>query len=308
MNRVKRLLVDRCFRFSVLSKYGFFKWMSDETYIRRRYCLATGKELNLDDPKTFNEKLQWLKLNDRKQIYSDFVDKYAVRRHIAEVLGEECLIPLVGGPWNSFSEIDFEKLPERFVLKCTHDSGGLFICREKSKMDIDKARKSITKSLKHNFFWQGREWPYKNLQPQIIAEAYMEDENAPSGLTDYKFFCFGGRAQFIYVSHGLENHGTARISFFDLEGKHMPFRRKDYKPIEGDISLPANFKEMEMAANRLAQMVNNPFVRIDLYSIKGKLYFSEITFFPCSGLIPFDPHEWDYNLGQLIDIPSSGID
>ena len=306
LKNVIKGLTDLRAAFTILSSRGMLNWMADEQYIRLSYRIKHGGKLNLDNPSTFNEKLQWLKLNDRRSIYSELVDKFAVRRHIAGTLGEECLIPLVGGPWCSFSEIDFSKLPERFVLKCTHDSGGLYVCREKSKLNVDKVREIIERSLRRNYYWLGREWPYKNVPPRIIAEAYMEDENKPSGLTDYKFFCFSGKAQFVYISQGLENHDTAKISFFDLEGKRMPFHRRDYKPIEEDISLPGNFEEMIFMADKLAKMVNNSFVRIDLYSIQGKVYFSEITFSPCSGLIPFEPSEWDEKLGHLIDIPTSG--
>lgn len=290
--------------------YGFFStrgllnWMSDEAYIKTTYRINTGKKLELEKLTSFSDKLRWIKLYDRKPVYTELVDKYAVRKYAAKVLGEDHLIPLVGGPWKSFDEIDFDALPEQFVLKCTHDSGGLVICRDKAKLDKNAARKKIKKSLKTNYYYLGREWPYKNVPPRIIAEAYMEDENRVAGLTDYKFFCFNGEPRMIYVSQGLENHSTARISFYDLEGKEMPFRRSDYRPIEGEMVFPSNFSEMTKAAKELAQMVDCPFVRIDLYSIRGKMYFSEVTFFPCSGSMPLDPPEWDEKLGEWIELPS----
>lgn len=293
---------DRWYAF--LASRGLLGWVRDEAYLKYIYKKNRGKELDLQNPKSFSEKMQWLKLYDRKPLYTELVDKYAVRKHIAEALGQEHLIPLVGGPWKSFEEIDFDSLPEQFVLKCTHDSGGLVICRDKSKLDKEKARKKIKKSLKTNYYNLVREWPYKNVKPQIIAEAYMEDENEALGLTDYKFFCFNGEPRMIYVSQGLEDHSTARISFYDLKGGEMPFRRKDYRPIEGEMKLPENFEELKVAAEKLAKLVASPFVRIDLYSICGKMYFSEVTFSPCGGMIPFDPPEWDEKLGEWIELPS----
>lgn len=286
-----------------LATRGLLNWMTDEAYLKWAFSAKTGKKLNLRMPQTFNEKLQWLKVHDRKPLYTELADKYAVRKHIAKTIGEEHLIPLVGGPWKSFDEIDFDSLPEQFVLKCTHDSGGLVICRDKASLDLNTARKKIEKCLQNNYFAQGREWPYKNIPHRIIAEAYMEDENEAIGLTDYKFFCFNGEPRMIYISQGLEDHSTARISFFDLNGNAMPFCRRDYRPIEGQIVLPGNFSEMISAARELAQMVECPFVRIDLYSICGKMYFSEITFFPCGGMMPFDPPQWDEELGTWIKLP-----
>lgn len=285
-----------------LGKYSFLKYMSDEWYLKVLYKSVLGKNLNLVSPATFNEKLQWLKINDKNPLYTELVDKYEVRNHVAAKIGEEHLVPLVGGPWNSFDEIDFRKLPDQFVLKCTHDSGGLVICRDKSKLDIASAKAKIEKSLRRNYYWNAREWPYKHVKPRIVAEAYMEDENSASGLTDYKFFCFHNQPELIYISQGLENHATARISFFDLEGRAMPFRRTDYKSFDCDITLPSNFKEMVEIARVLAEMTTSPFVRIDLYSAWGRTYFSEVTFSPCGGMLPFDPEEWDLKLGEKIKI------
>ena len=289
--------------YGLLACRGMLNWMSDKAYLKLAFRSKTGEKLDLKNPKTFNEKMQWLKLYDRKPLYTELADKFGVRKHIAAAIGEDHLIPLVGGPWKSFNEIDFDSLPEQFVLKCTQDSGGLVICRDKSKLNREQARKKIEKSLKTNYFWQGREWPYKNISPRIIAEAYMEDENEALGLTDYKFFCFNGEPRMIYVSQGLEDHSTARISFYDLNGEAMPFCRKDYMPIEGEIKLPDNFAELKETAGKLAKLVDSPFVRIDLYSICGKMYFSEVTFSPCGGMLPFNPPEWDEKLGQWIKLP-----
>ncbi|MBO5868918.1 MAG: glycosyl transferase [Oscillospiraceae bacterium] len=274
----------------------------DKLYIQLKFLMRLKRLPNLQNPKTFNEKLQWLKLHDRKPEYTTMVDKYEAKRYVAERIGEEYIIPTLG-VWDSFDEIDFDSLPDQFVLKCTHDSGGLVICRDKSKLDKAAARKKIEASLQVNYYWQGREWPYKNVKPRILAEAYMEDENEAQGLTDYKFFCFNGEPRMIYVSQGLEDHATARISFYDLEGKPMPFRRSDYRPIDTEMVLPSNFAEMTDTARTLAKLVDCPFLRVDLYSVKGQMFFSEITFSPCGGMLPFEPLAWEEKLGEWISLP-----
>jgi hypothetical protein len=248
--------------------------------------------------------MQWLKLHDRKNEYTQMVDKYEVRGFVAETIGAEYLIPLVGGPWDSFDEIDFEKLPNQFVLKCTHDSGGVIVCRDKNNLDMHATRQLLENHLKQNYYWNVREWPYKNVKPRIIAEQYMEDGRDAKGLTDYKFFCFSDKPKMIYVSQGLEDHSTACISFFDLDGKQMPFQRSDFKAIDGDMTMPENYSEMICLAERLAKAVACPFVRIDLYSIKGRIYFSEITFTPCGGTLPFKPAIWDKKIGAWIHLPT----
>lgn len=271
----------------------------DKTYIAFKYKMALGRFPDLKNPKTFNEKLQWLKLYDRKPEYTRMVDKYEAKKYVAEIIGEEYIIPTLG-VWDKFDDIDFDALPDQFVLKCTHDSGGLVICRDKSKLDIDAARKKIEKCLKVNYFWHGREWPYKNVKPRIIAEKYMDD--GVGGLRDYKFFCFNGKPKFIYISEGLEDHSTARISFYDLNGEKMPFERSDYRPFEVDPDMPVTLSEMIEFSDLLAKRTECPFVRVDFYCIQGKTYFGEITFSPCGGMMPFDPPEWDAKLGEEIEL------
>lgn len=275
----------------------------DSVYLKMRYWLQRGKKLDLCTPKSFNEKIQWLKLHDRKEKYTLMVDKYEAKEYVAGVLGENVIIPTLG-VWNSFDDIDFDSLPDQFVLKCTHDSGGLVIVRDKHKLNKDQAAKKINNSMNKNYYWHAREWPYKNVKPRIIAEQYMQDKNS-SSLVDYKFFCFNGIPQFVYCSVGLENHATASISFFDLDGQEMPFHRSDFKQFSDFPGFPDNFNEMKEKAQRLATEIGSPFVRVDLYSINGGIYFSEITFSPCGGQIPFEPAEWDEKLGELIDL--SGV-
>lgn len=180
---LKYYLSSRANMFDFFASRNMLNWMSDEAFLKRKFKLRMGYELDLDNPKTFNEKLQWLKLYDRNPLYTKLVDKYEVRKYIAEKIGEEYLIPLVGGPWNSPNEIDFDALPEQFVLKCTHDSGGVIICKDKSALDIPAAKAKLAKHLKRNYYWTNREWPYKDVPPRIIAEKYMEDETESCGIS-----------------------------------------------------------------------------------------------------------------------------
>ena len=278
------------------------RMLPDTIYIKLDFYRRLGRFPNLKNPTTFNEKLQWLKLHDRKMEYATFVDKYEAKKYFADTIGGLRIIPTLG-VWEDFDQIDFRSLPDQFVLKCTHDSGGLIICREKKHLDISKAREKLSRSLANNYFFSSREWPYKSVEPRIIAEEYMEDGQEGKGLIDYKFFCFNGEPRMLYVSQGLEDHKTARISFFDLDGNQMPFCRKDFQPFQEQLQMPANMGRMIDIARQLALKVNTPFVRIDLYSIRGEVYFSEITFSPCSGMIPFDPPEWDEKLGSWINLP-----
>lgn len=210
--------------------------------------------------------------------------------------------------YNKVGDINLEDLPKQFVLKANHDSGSVVVCRDKSNFDFEKASTKLNAKLSKSFYWYGREWPYKNVKPCVFAEQYMEEENIGQnnnieGLIDYKYFCFNGIPKFVYVSKGLENHSTAGISFYDLDGNEMPFYRSDFARL-GQIHFPDNFKEMTVCAGVIAQKTNSPFVRVDLYSINGRIYFSEITFHPASGVLPFVPNEWDRILGELIDLSS----
>lgn len=289
---------------SCLKKLSHF--LPDSIYISWRYKMRLGRFPKLKNPQTFNEKLQWLKIHNRKELHTKLVDKYEAKKFVEKVLGKEYIIKTLG-IWDRFEDIDFEKLPDKFVLKCTHDSGGGIICRDKGSLDVEAARLKLEKSLKTNYYWGEREWPYKNVPPRILAEEYMDDYeeddiNYGHGLTDYKFFIFNNIPKMLYVSRGLENHSTAQISFFDLKGNKLPFKRKDYNSIAGNIKMPATMPEMIKIAEKLAVIVDAPFLRIDLYEIRGKIYFSEFTFFPCAGMIPFEPEKWDKKLGAMIKL------
>lgn len=278
-------------------KYG--QSLSDEEYISKIYKFRTGKSLNLENPSSFNEKMYWLKLNDRKPFYTLLCDKIEVKKIIEKELGPEYIVPTID-TWDSSDDIDFEKLPNKFVLKCNHDSGSVIVCRDKSKLNIKKTRKAINKCLKTDYFLKTREWPYKNINRKVFAEQYVESEDGTS-MVDYKFFCFNGEPKFLYVSQGLENHQTASISFFDLDGNRLPFKRSDFKAIE-HFEKPSNFEEMKKIAKTLAKLSQSKHVRIDLYSINNRIYFSEFTFFTCGGCIPFEPASADDEIGKMLKL------
>lgn len=282
-----------------LNKLLNFLRVSDKLFVKIQYRKRLKKKLNLKNPQTFNEKLQWLKVYDHNPQYTMMVDKYLVRDYIAKKIGDEYLVPLLG-VYDSFEEIDFSKLPEKFVIKCNHDSGGLVICKDKSKLDISLAREKINKCLKRNYYYSNREWPYKNVKPKIIIEKFLEDKNNAS-IRDYKLFCFNGTPKFFYVSEGLENHQTAKISFLDLNFNFMPFKRKDYKSFDEVPEKPINLDLMIKFAKVLSKGI--PHLRVDFYEIDGKLYFGELTFYTCSGFIPFYPEEWDLKLGKKLKLP-----
>lgn len=279
-------------------KRNLLNWIPDRTYIRYLFFLRMGKHLNLKDPKTYSEKLQWLKLYDRKPVYPEMVDKYAVKEYVKGIIGEEYIVPTYG-VWDRFEDIDFDKLPESFVLKCTHDSGGLVIVRDKSEFDKNKAKQKINTCLKKNYYWHGREWPYKNVKPRIIAEKYLEDKSDQE-LRDYKFFAFDGKVKALFIATDRADSSTeTKFDFFDENFKHLPFTNGH--PNAKEIPhKPKNFETMKMLAGKLSEGI--PQLRVDFYEADGKVYFGEMTFFHWSGMTPFVPEEWDYTFGSWIDL------
>ena len=275
--------------------------MPDDLYLKYQYRANMGERLNLVTPVTFNEKLQWLKLHDRKKKYTKMVDKSSAKEIFAQMIGKDHIIKTYG-VWDTFDEIDFESLPKRFVLKCTHDSGSIVICRDKDKLDIAKAKAKLESAMRINGYWYAREWPYKNVKPRILAEEYMENivDGKPQEMVDYKFYCFNGVPQYLYVSQGLENHETAAISFFTMDWEFAPFGRSDYKPFSELPVKPTKFDEMIAIAKKVSKGI--PFLRVDLYEINGIVYFTEFTFTPNGGYMPFQPKDWDFKVGKLIDI------
>lgn len=323
MNKYLQLILDPAFRFSILASRGYYNNMSDIEFLSRKYKYSIGKELNLQNPQTYNEKLQWLKLYNRKPEYTQMVDKYEVKKHISKVIGEEYTIPTLG-IWNKFEDIDFDSLPNKFVLKCTHDSGGLVICRDKGSFDIANARKKINKSLKRNYFWETREWPYKDIKPRIIAEEYIDvSDNSTSttdgsidtnslqakyGLLDYKFMCFDGVVKALFLDIGVIGNSTEHAkdyyrNIYDREWKVMPFKEtRDFYPIP--IEKPSFYEEMMRIAEKLSEGI--PHLRVDLYYVNNRIYVGELTFFHGSGLSNyFEPEEWNHTFGSWIKLPNN---
>lgn len=278
--------------------------LPDELLIKLIFRARLGYSMDFNNPLSFNQKIQWLKLNNKNPFYTSLVDKYEVRKYIAKTIGEDYLIPIFG-VFNKFDEIDLFRLPDQFVIKCTHDSGSVIVCRNKDSFETHKAKKYINDALKKNFYFRGREWPYKNVKPRIIVEKYMEEKesngNDVQGLTDYKFYCFNGKVEYLYVSRGLERHETARISFLNLDWTCADFHRADYKPFEKLPAKPKNFEKMIELSEVLSK--GFPFLRVDLYEINGKIYFSELTFSPGNGFMPFVPRKKDFEIGKMIELP-----
>lgn len=270
----------------------------DKIFLTCRFRQLLGYNINWNEPKTFNEKLQWLKLYDRKPIYTKMVDKYAVKEYVADKIGWEYIIPTIG-VWDDFDEIDFNTLPNQFVLKCTHDSGGVVICRDKASFDKDVARKKIRASLSRNFYYIGREWPYKNVKPRIIAEAYMEDHSTAE-LRDYKFFCFNSVAKCYKVD--FDRFISHKANYFTKDGGIMKFGEDVCPPdFEKTIPVPANLEKMKELAEKLS--IEAPFLRVDFYDVDGHIYFGELTFYPASGFGKFIFDGNDELLGSWIKLP-----
>lgn len=276
--------------------------LPDKIYLNIKFHSAFGRAINWKNPVTYNEKLQWLKMYNRKSIYTTMVDKYEVKKYVAAVIGEEYIIPTLG-VWDRFEDIDFDTLPNQFVLKCTHDSGGLVICKDKSTLDMKAARKKINKCLNNNFYWLGREWPYKNVKPRIIAEELMED-NYIRELFDYKFFTFDGVAKALFIASDRQTEGEeTKFDFFDSSTfTHLPFTNghpnADVMPKK-----PETYSKMCKLAERLSK--NIPQLRVDFYEVNGKVYFGELTFAHWSGFVPFDPEKWDIKFGSWIKLPKT---
>lgn len=279
----------------ILGYRGFFHWMPDELYLKLVFRAKVGCWPNLKNPRTYNEKLQWLKLHNKNPLYTKLVDKYEVKKLIADLIGEEYIIPTLG-VWDKFDDIDFDNLPRQFVLKCTHDSGGLVICKDKTNLDIAAAKKKIEACLKKNFFWGTREWPYKYVKPRIIAETYMEDGSG-NELTDYKFFCFNGVPRIMYVSHDIAKNATT--DFFDMDYVRLPIRMRDPNSEQIPPKEPL-FEKLKELSKILCQ--DYPHVRTDFYVVSDKIFFGEMTFYHNSGFSAVHPHEWNVKMGDMIEI------
>ena len=298
MNLLK-LIANPRYRFDFLCRRGMYKNLVDDAFLKKAFKIKVGRNLDLQNPRTYNEKLQWLKLYNHDPRYTTLVDKYEVKSYVADKIGEEYLIPTLG-VWDRFEDIDFSSLPEQFVLKCTHDSGGLVICKDRESLDKDAAKRKIVRCLNQNFYFQNREWPYKNVRPRIIAEQYMEDSET-ADLRDYKFFCFDGEVKSLYVATDRQTPGEeVKFDFFDTDYNHIDVRN-GHQNAKQLPQKPKCFEQMKELAAKLSQGI--PHVRVDLYEVNGKVYFGEMTFFHMSGFASFEPEEWDYRFGEWLKLP-----
>ena len=278
---------------------GRAKILSDKQYLSIFYRASFGKPMSWDNPVTYNQKLQWLKIHDRNLTYKKLVDKFEVRDIIRSKIGDQYLIPLLG-VWDNFDDINFSELPNQFVLKCTHDSGGVIICTDKNTFDISAARKKINKLMSRDFFWYRREWTYKNIKPRIIAEKYMVDISN-NELKDYKIFTFNGEPKVLFVASDRNKPGEdVKFDYFDINFKKLNLRQTAHKNSDYEINKPSKYDEMLNVTRILSKDI--PHVRIDLYDINGEVYFGEYTFYHHSGLVPFEPSDYDLIWGDMIDL------
>ncbi len=279
-----------------------FYWLfSDAAYLKIRYYLYFGKRLDLKNPQTFSEKLQWLKLYNRRPEYTTMVDKYAVKDYVKSIIGEEYIIPTLG-VWDRPEDIDFDSLPDKFVLKTTHGGGGggVIICKNKAKLEKQETFSKLNQSLKSDIYKKLKEWPYKNVQKRIIAEQLIKNDSIGE-LRDYKFFCFHGQVKFFKIDMGrfIEHHAN----YYTPEGELLPFGEKDFMPdVSAEVEMPKQLNKMIKLAETLSG--NLPFLRVDFYETDRNIYFGELTFYPASGMGKFSPDEWDLKFGKLIKLPN----
>lgn len=274
---------------------------SDKMYVRLKwFARRMPYRLNLKNPHSFNEKLQWIKIHDHNPLYTTLVDKYRVKEYVRVHVGDNHVIPLLGA-WDSVDDIEWDNLPEQFVLKVNHDCGGQVICKDKSKLNIADATEMLRHAFTRNYYYEGREWPYKNVQPKVFAEAYMEDEFGE--LRDYKFFCFDGEVKAMFIASDRQTKGKeVKFDFFDADFNHLPFTQ-GHPNAEVQPQKPKGFEEMKRLAAQLSKGL--PEVRVDFYDLNGKVYFGEFTFFHFGGMVPFEPVEWDYTFGNWIKLPNN---
>lgn len=301
MSKIQGFLLDSKYRFDVLTNHGFYKYLSDEAFLKKSFKINMKKELNLENPTTFTEKIQWLKLYDRREIYCQMVDKYEAKKYVAAIVGDAYIIPTIG-IWDKVEEIPFEKLPNQFVLKCTHDCGGSIICKDKSMFDVASAKKKLSRCMRRNYFWNGREWPYKNVRPRIICEQYMED-NCTKELRDYKFYAFDGEVKFMLVVSDRQNpNEETKFDFYDMNFNHLNIKQ-GCPNSKKNLEKPGKFEVMCKLAEELSK--GFPMLRADLYEVNGKVFFGELTLSPYSGMHPFEPEVWDRKFGEYIKLPKS---
>ncbi len=298
INKVKAFMKHPEYLITSPAAKGYLDWVPDELYLKILFRVILKEKCNLKNPVSYNEKMQWLKLNDRKPEYSRMVDKYEVRSFIAETVGDEYLIPCYG-VYESFDEIDFSQLPEQFVLKCTHDSGSVVICKDKKNFDIENARAVLTKAMKKRYFSTYREWPYKNVQPRIIIEKYISVEGQED-LIDYKIMCFNGIAKLVEIHADRFTGGRHSQTFYDMDWNKLDIAQDKFMPAEKPLERPANLDKIVELSEKIAK--NMYHARVDWYLLEDKIYFGEITFFNSSGLVPYCDKKDDLFMGSLLDL------
>lgn len=302
INTALSLLKNNRGEFMVSIISNFFRWLPNATYLKLLYRFKMGHRLDLKNPQTFTEKLQWLKLYNRKPEYTKMVDKYAVKEYVAKKIGEEYIIPTLG-VWDKPEDIDWDLLPNQFVLKTTHGGGGsgVVICKDKATFDKASAIAKLKESMASDIYSGLREWPYKDVPRRIIAEKFLAPEKspAPNDLPDYKFFCFNGKVKFFKVDFGrfVEHHAN----YYSPEGELLEFGEQGLEPDPNyPIELPNNLKEMISLAEKLS--ANEPFLRVDLFNVNGNIYFGELTFYPASGMLPWTTEEADMKIGKYLKL------
>ena len=295
MKRIINHLIDRKFLIDYLST-KLTKCYSDKKYIALKYRLQFGKDIDLINPKGFNEKLNWMKLNYRNPLFTMMVDKYWVKQYVGEKIGQNYVVPCYGC-WKSVDEIEFEKLPEKFFLKSTHDSGGGILVDKSVGIDLKRIRKRFNKKTLQgkNWYWHLREYPYKYVEPRIIAEEFL-DEGTGHELHDYKFYCFNGEPAYMYVTNKGAN---IYENYYDLKFRPIDISH-GYKRVHPEFSKPTNFEKMIELARVLSKGL--PFVRVDFFNVNDKLYFGEFTFYDWGGMKPLNEH-WEQSLGDMIKLP-----
>ena len=281
-----------------------FYWhyaVPDSWSIKHIFKKKLGYKCNLKEPRSFNEKIQWLKLHDRKDIYRRLVDKQEVKKIIGDLIGNEYIIPTLG-VWNRFEDINFEALPNQFVLKCTHDSASVVVCKDKSTFNYSFAKQKLSDALKTDYYhYIGKQWAYKGIKRRIIAEEFLSD-GAHDDLIDYKFMVFNGKSKCVFVCSGRGKKGGMTLDAFDMDWQLLPFTRNNHPNSTGCMTKPMNYETMLALAEKIARFVDNPFVRVDFYDVDGRVYFGEVTFYPEGGLGKFKPVEWDYIMGGWMDL------
>lgn len=291
---MKKLYSRIIFRLALI----FVDFLPDALFVKIYFKHLMGYPLNLDNPRTYNEKLQWLKIHDKRPEYTKLVDKVEAKTYVSSIVGDKYIIPTLG-VWDSVGQIEWNKLPNQFVIKATNDSGGVVVCKDKNSLNINEAKKKLQNLGGRDYSKYSKEYPYKNVKKRFIAEVYIEDESGFE-LKDYKIFCFNGEPKFLFVATGRQNNDT-RFDFYDLDFNHLPVLN-GHPNAEVWPEKPINFEEMLDVAKKLSKGI--PHVRVDLYNCKGKVYFGELTFFHWSGLVPFEPQEWDYKFGEYLVLPS----